>query len=405
MMAATHLFLLSSRQDTIHIDALRPDPGDSHVVFASIRSALAPDSYTVHWYTVAADGHAANGKIAFTVAGDQPVTPVATPNTAEPVDTDNVVPATRDKKFSESAVQVALGAPMWFARWLGFISLFVLIGSASFKHLILDRTFRRASDSDLFYQIAATGSATTGMFASVVLIVASVIKLYGETEVMHGVSLSSMLADTSWGHAWIVQILACVIALAAFAAAHRRNHTAWLIAAVCALVLAATPALTGHAISSDEAVVAVPVDIAHVLAGSVWLGTLSLILVVGLASAVKSPDTNSIGARLADMVNAFSPVALVCGALVVATGAATGVMHVHPLSQLWRSTYGMALIVKLALVSLLFTLGAWNWRRVKPNLGGDEGVRALRFSAKLELTASVLVLAVTAFLVALPLPE
>lgn len=405
MMAATHFFLLSSHNDTIHVDSLRHDPADSHVVFASIPSALVPDSYTVHWYTVAADGHGANGKIAFTVSGSQSSTSIATPKGAMPVDTGNPTSPTPDKKFAESAVQVALGAPMWFARWLGFVSLFVLIGAASFKHLILDRTFRRSSDSEVFYQIAATGAATAGLFAAIVLIVASVIKLYGEAEVMHGVSLGSILASTSWGHAWVVQLIAAVVALAAFAAAHRRNNSAWLITAVCALILAATPALTGHAISSDEAVFAVPVDIAHVLAGSVWLGTLSLILVVGLGSAAKSPDTNSLGARLADMVNAFSPVALVCGAMVVATGAATGLMHVHPLSQLWKSTYGMALIVKLALVSLLFTLGAWNWRRVKPNLGGDEGVRALRFSAKLELTASVLVLAVTAFLVALPLPE
>lgn len=405
MMAATHFFLLSSRNDTIHVDSLRHDPTDSHVVFASIRSALEPDSYTVRWYTVAADGHGANGRIMFTVAGTRSVAPVASAHTAAPVDSDTVEPPGRDKKFAESAVQVALGTPMWFARWLAFISLFILIGAASFKHLILDRTFRRSSDSDVFYQIAATGAATAGLFAAIVLIIASVIKLYGETEVMHGVSLGSILTATSWGHAWLVQLIAGVLSLGAFAAAHRRNNSAWLIAAICALVLAATPALTGHAISSDEAVFAVPVDIAHVLAGSVWLGTLSLILMVGVGSAAKSPDTSSIGARLADMVNAFSPIALLCGALVVATGAATGLMHVQPLSQLWKSTYGMALIVKLALVSLLFTLGAWNWRRVKPNLGGDEGVRALRFSAKLELTASVLVLAVTAFLVALPLPE
>jgi putative copper export protein len=130
-----------------------------------------------------------------------------------------------------------------------------------------------------------------------------------------------------------------------------------------------------------------------------------MILLVGIGAAAKAPGSVSIGSRVATLVNAFSSLALVCGGAVVATGIATALLHVSPISRLWTSTYGMTLIVKLALVSLLFSLGAWNWRRVKPNLGGDEGVVALRFSAKLELIASVLVLAVTAFLVALPLPD
>jgi putative copper export protein len=130
-----------------------------------------------------------------------------------------------------------------------------------------------------------------------------------------------------------------------------------------------------------------------------------MILLVGIGTASKAPGAISIGSRVATLINAFSPLALVCGGAVVATGIATSLLHLSPISRLWTSTYGMTLIVKLALVSLLFLLGAWNWRRVKPNLGGDDGVIALRFSAKLELSASLLVLAVTAFLVALPLPE
>jgi putative copper export protein len=243
------------------------------------------------------------------------------------------------------------------------------------------------------------------MFSAIALIVATVLKLYGETEVMHGVAVRTMLFETSWGIAWIAQMGACIVAASAFALAHRESRTAWALAALSALVLAATPALTGHAVSSDKAFLAVPIDIAHVLAGSAWLGTLAIILLVGIGSAAKTPDDNPVGVKVALLINAFSPIALICGAVMVATGVGTSLLHLEPISKLWRSTYGMTLVVKLALVSLLFTLGAWNWRRVKPNLGGDEGVVALRFSAKLELAASVLVLAVTAFLVALPLPD
>ena len=104
------------------------------------------------------------------------------------------------------------------------------------------------------------------------------------------------------------------------------------------------------------------------------------------------------------MVNAFSPVALTCGATIVATGIIVSLLRLEPLSTLWTSGYGQVLMLKLGLVMILFALGAWNWRRVKPTLGGDEGVSALRRSAKMELTVGVTVLAVTAVLVAMALP-
>jgi copper transport protein len=406
MLPATHIRLISLRGDTIKTDAVRADRANAHIVYVSIPTALPAGSYIARWWTVAGDGHGAKGMISFTVGGTEPArTDSVAPNLgASTHDVNKKVARWRSKRMAD-AVQVALGAPMWLARWVAFIALFLLVGAAAFRHLILGRIAAPSADTEPFRQIAATGAATAGMFSAVVLVVATVIKLYGETEVMHEVPLRTMLMDTSWGIAWMVQITACIVAVAAFALAHRGSRSAWGIAALCAVVLSATPALTGHAISSDEAFLAVPVDITHVLAGSAWLGTLAIILLVGIPAAAKTPDSNSVGVKVALLVNAFSPIALVCGAAMVATGVATSLMHLEPLSKLWRSTYGMTLVVKLALVSLLFTLGAWNWRRVKPNLGGDEGVVALRFSAKLELAASVLVLAVTAFLVALPLPE
>lgn len=149
----------------------------------------------------------------------------------------------------------------------------------------------------------------------------------------------------------------------------------------------------------------VPLDIVHVLAGSVWVGTLAVILIVGIGAALKTPGTVRAGPRVASMVNAFSPIALTCGATMVTSGVVVSLLRLHPFSTLWTSSYGRVLILKLGLVGLLFVLGAWNWRRVKPTLGDDAGVAALRKSARLELMAGAMVLAVTAILVALALPD
>ena len=406
MAAVSRIFLIGPRSDTIRLSSVRLDSTDRHTIVAQVLAAMDSGKYTVRWSTAGSDGHGSSGAFTFTVTRAQ--------SAARPASTESITVASTKQKTTkfrlriDNAVQFALGAPMWMARWAGFIALFFLIGAVSFRYVVLGRIPAAQRETDLaFQQIALTGAATTGLFAAVILVATSVLRLYGETVAMPSIPAGTILFSTGWGWAWVAQISACLIAIVAFALAHngRRINSSWSLAALSALTLAATPALTGHAIGSDQALVAVPLDIVHVLSGSAWLGTLALILFVGIGSAAKAPGDISIGSRVATLINQFSPLALFCGAAVVATGIATSLLHVQPLSRLWTSAYGMTLIVKLVLVSLLFSLGAWNWRRVKPNLGGNEGVIALRFSARLELAASVLVLAVTAFLVALPLPE
>ena len=79
--------------------------------------------------------------------------------------------------------------------------------------------------------------------------------------------------------------------------------------------------------------------------------------------------------------------------------------HLKVLSALWTTPYGYALIAKLCVVLGVVALGAWNWRRQKPRLGSVESALALRRSARAELVAASLVLAVTAILVSLPSPK
>jgi copper transport protein len=406
MVAVSRIVLLAPNSDTVRLAAVRVDPSDRHAIVAGVPASLDSGTYTVHWSTAGSDGHAEMGTFAFSIGGALASSSLETA-TAPIVGAHRMPGRTRGARVND-AVQLALGAPMWAARWIGFVALFFLIGAVSFRSVILARIPAQQLESDgAFRDVATIGAATAGMIAAVILVLTSVIKLYGETAGLHDVPARTILFATSWGWAWLAQMTACVLAVIAFGMAHRggKNRGSWTLATICALILAATPALTGHAIGSDEALFAVPLDVLHVLAGAAWLGTLAMILFVGVGAAAKAPGDISIGSRVATLINAFSPLALICGGAVVATGIVTSLLHLEPISRLWTSAYGMTLIVKLALVSLLFSVGAWNWRRVKPNLGGPEGVRALRFSAKLELSASMLVLAVTAFLVALPLPE
>jgi putative copper export protein len=88
----------------------------------------------------------------------------------------------------------------------------------------------------------------------------------------------------------------------------------------------------------------------------------------------------------------------------VLTGIGSSLIELPSVSSLWTTPYGVVLLLKLFFVALLFAAGAWNWRRMKPRLTGDNSVAPIRSSASLELMLAVSVLAVTAVLVALELP-
>ena len=105
---------------------------------------------------------------------------------------------------------------------------------------------------------------------------------------------------------------------------------------------------------------------------------------------------------VAELVNAFSPTALMFAGLVTATGVFAAWMHLGALPALWQTTYGRTLLIKLALLSAMAFTGAYNWLRVKPTLGQAEGAVLIRRSATIEVIVGIIVLLVTAVLVATP---
>jgi putative copper export protein len=144
----------------------------------------------------------------------------------------------------------------------------------------------------------------------------------------------------------------------------------------------------------------------HETAASLWLGTLFVLLVVGLPAvlrAERSPEARGRGVAL--LVSRFSPLALAAAALLGVTGVITAWRHLKYWSALWTTPYGYAFDVKLALVLCVVAMGAWNWRRMTPRLGDESAAHALRRSARAELSFAALVLLVTGVLVSLPAPR
>jgi putative copper export protein len=101
---------------------------------------------------------------------------------------------------------------------------------------------------------------------------------------------------------------------------------------------------------------------------------------------------------VASLVNSFSPIALGSAAVVVVSGVIASWVHLEHLPALWQTAYGQVLLLKLFLVAITLTIGAYNFRRVQPQLANEVGSTRLRRSAAIELSVGFLILLVTGFL-------
>ena len=391
-VALSSIRLIGPAGDTIILSSLRRDANRANALTADVPMGIVPGAYGILWTAAGKDGHPSRGSLRFSIAFP----------TREVIDAALVHENPADEEgFPSGSIAIAGAFGSIIARWLSFAACFVLIGVVTFRFVVL-RPMNPAGN-DLFAQIASVNSATFGIAAAAASVLGAILKLARESSDMPDASLSGMLFSSAWGWSLILQLIGATGAGLALYRVHRSNR-GWTAALAATVLLAISPGVASHAAASSKAYIAVPADIVHVAVGGMWLGTLAVIVIVGISAALKTPDAIRPGARVATMINAFSPVALTCGGAVVLTGVASALIEVPQLRSLWTTPYGVILLLKLFFVALLFVAGAWNWRRMKPRLTGDDAISPMRSSASLELMIAVAVLTVTAMLVALELP-
>lgn len=407
-IALSTVSIIAPSGDTVRLTRLRLDAEDKRLLLANVPKLLSPGVYRIAWRIVAGDGHPKYGSIDFSIVDAKARRIPAAVATDSSAHADSSAPAGSEVLKETDAEAMAFGGAFAAiaARWISFLAVFVVIGVVAFRVGVLARMGPGATDT--FMHIASSNGATLGIVASAGVLLAAALKLARESADMPDVRAGRMLFASAWGFSVFLQMIGAVGAAAAFRVAQTGREgsrlAGWRAAALSAAVLATALSLGAHAATNDRAFLTIPADVLHIVAGSCWLGTLAVIVIVGIPAALKSPDVTRPGERVARMINTFSPLALVCGGLVAASGAVASLIHLRQVADLWRTPYGVALSVKLLFVAILFGAGAWNWRRMKPRLTGDDAVTPMRSVAWFELLLATIVLGITAILVALELP-
>ena len=280
-----------------------------------------------------------------------------------------------------------------FFQLAQFVGWFLAIGSIGFRFGIVRRV--RPMSDEAMSILRAENAARLGMLGVILLFLAFVGGPYVNSIVTDKGFVASLPRNLA---AFELKMALLTVALLGFALVRAAVPAGWTIAAIAVLITVLQPLYTGR--------IAGKVNAVHILAASTWLGTLLVLTLIGVRGVIKSDSTGARRAELvADLVNSFSPLALAAATIVAATGVTTAWLHLKRLSALWTTSYGIALLTKLAFVAMVVVLGAWNWCRVRPSLGGEGSEETIRRSATLELIFAALVLIATSVLVTLPSPR
>lgn len=275
-----------------------------------------------------------------------------------------------------------------------FVGYFLSIGAVGFRYGVV-RSNRRFSEEAQGI-LEADRAAVLGIIGLLLLFVSFLGGPLASSIAEHKTYAESLPKNLGQ---FEFRMTMLALALVGFLIVRAARRLGWALAAIGLLIAGLMPVYTARALGGR-------VNAVHILAASSWLGTLLVLFIVGIRGVVRAGPPGVPRAELvADLVTSFSPLALTAASVVALTGATTAWLHLKRLSSLWTTSYGVALMVKLVFVLGVVVMGAWNWKRVRPELGESGSEQTIRRSATMELIFGSLVLIATAVLVSLPSPK
>jgi putative copper resistance protein D len=286
-----------------------------------------------------------------------------------------------------------------------YVDLMLLLGLPLFGLYSL-KGRERVSGAVLPFRLMLAGMAALGLLLSIASMVVMASAMSGETafaELRPHVEM--MVLETDMGLAWVVRIVALVVGGLAVMLNHRAPGVGLLVATIAGGIALASLAWNGHG-AMDEGIRRVwhfTTDILHLLAAGVWLGALVALALMAKANVLQTEERIRLLARA---VTRFE----VVGALIVVVITVTGVVNYLfivglELDDLFLSTYGILLFIKVTLFAGMLVLAALNRFHLGPFLqrslrNGQYWVaaNALRRSVVMELAAAVLIVGLVAWL-------
>jgi copper transport protein len=371
-------------------------PSNPDTLIVPLKPHLPEGWYLVYWRAISVDGHPVQGAFTFAIGPNQGPAPQF------------VVP-----KISQTATTTRL----LIARWAMFLTVMAAIGLFVLRIIIARPVAKRVEGTSLrkvslaFVVMSILGLIAIPVYLDVSTSIDSLRSAFAIG------SLVPLFRVTAFGRAYVdLEICFALFCVAAWITLWldrpARQRTIADIGAITGALLAAgavllIPGTAGHAAQTAPRGLSLLLDWLHLVSASVWMGGLIGLLVLwwGLGKSNRVA-----GLRVA--VPRFSNVAFVSVMVLLGSGIGATIIHMPTLASLWQTSYGKAILVKAALLSVAMLGGAVNLLITKPRLDaaktdperGAPAARLLRNTVRIETLLVVSALFAAAVLSSLAPP-
>lgn len=399
---------------------------DNRTWVLGFNSPLAGGDVGVRWTVAAPDTHPINGSFSFTVTAPAPAganSNAAESGDFEPVDLETFLTA----NIAEPAAANVIAAVARIANTLGAVlviggaafAVFGFRGDPSDMHAVL----RQVQQGGLLLVAGAMGEAATmtatlvgewssqtsptdlaeALWSSAGLAV--VLRAAGGIMIASKTDARSLLPKGAHPQLATVQSGADPAAgpspdeLVPHTDDHVRDHPLGLAVLAGVMLVATSFMFDGHTASEGPRWLHSVVNLTHVTAAAVWAGGL-----VMLALTIHRRRNDNRPTHALQLAMRFSVIATITLIAAGIAGAALSIIVVDSISDVWATTWGRLLVMKVAVVVLAAAGGFYNQRVVVPALDRAPDHRPtidrFRTVVAVEAVALLCVAAITAFLVA-----
>jgi copper transport protein len=346
--------------------APRRSAGDAYTLDVPVKH-LAEGWYLVFWRVISADGHPVRGAFTFQIGPN----PGPAPEFAIPA-------------LTESAATPSL----LVARWVAFLASMSALGLFVLRAVIARPLVSRVEGTSLRAVSAAFVAALALALVAVPVYVLMATAQFALRSAFDVGTLLPLMHVSAFGRGFLdLELMLALFAGAALIALwldrpeRSRRSVAALLALGGALLAGGAalfaPGASGHAAQTAPRSLSIALDWLHLASASVWLGGLLGLLVLwfSLPAARRT-------AGLAVCVPRFSNAAFLSVLVLVGSGTGAALIHLPTLASLWQTSYGKAVLAKIALLAGALLLAAINLLRTKPALQrpvvGEGTARLLR---------------------------
>ncbi|MBL3665128.1 copper resistance protein CopC/CopD [Streptomyces sp. M2CJ-2] len=332
-------------------------------------SGLPDGTYTVTYQVVSADSHPVAGAFTFSIGAPS---------------------ETSVQASTQASDDGPVGWLYGFGRYMSYAGFVVMTGGAAF----VLACWRPGAGVRAVQRLVVSGWLTLTAATLALLLLRGSYTRSGKLGDIFDMSLLGEVLQTKTGAALVSRLLllaaaALFIAVLFGAAqdqrddAEKRDLTFGLAVGgtVVAAGLAASWAMSEHASQGLQPGIAMPVDIAHLLAVAAWLGGLTALLV----ALYRAPAETAVDAAA---VQRFSRLAFGSVVALVVTGIYQSWRQLGSWSALTDTRYGQLLLAKIGLVVVMVGLAYFS-RRWTTRLVGTGGSAARRETAGTEPVAAV----------------